>query len=775
MTWEAQPGPQYWLCHSPVFEVLFGGARGGGKTDAMLGEWAGHAQEYGTNAIGVMMRRHGTELEEAIERSQALYQGLGEYNLTKKSWRFANGARLKFRHLDNDADAQRYQGHSYTRVYFEELQNFPSPDPVLKMLATLRSGAGVPCCFRATANPGGPGHQWVKARYVDPAPLGRKIIEERFISPFTGVETVRERVFIPSKLTDNKFLGDDYVAQLQMQASPELVRAWLEGDWNQVVGAFFSEWNPALHVVRPFEVPKAWGRFRSFDWGSARPFACHWWAVSDGTIPAFPRGALICYREWYGASAPNVGLKMTAEAVGAGIAERERGDGPMLGVADPAIFAEDGGPSIAEMMRRGGVSFRPADNKRLPGWSQLRGRLTGMDGRPMIYFFSTCEAAIRTLPAIQHDPIRAEDLDTKAEDHCFTGDTLVTTSNGVHNLAGLIGKSGLVLSQDGRWHGFRSARLVKRDQEIVRLGFSDGSEVRCTPDHRFMTARGWVQAKDLEGQAILSLQGIGLKSLMASDTIAAGTTINARELDCIGRYGRRHAVKSLRASTSTISTTTAATIASQISNVFRRKSISEEGTERLLRRALWSTSKRQSRLRERGMVAPKVCGGINRTMSETLICFTRSSQSSATNAGWDSRQEKAGSVPTNASRHGGARRGPTTKPGFARYAGRNTRSIVTRGRSTVRGLAVASPAAENGLVCREVSLAGRADVYCITVPSTGNFALANGAIVSNCADSVRYGIMSRPWTPPDPAKRAGKTDKWDAAFNARPAENWKTA
>src|SRR5206468_1655593 len=102
-----------------------------------------------------------------------------------------------------------------------------------------------------------------------------------------------------------------------------------------------------------------WTRFRSFDWGSARPFAVHWWAVSDGELPQFPRDALICYREYYGKSTPNVGLKLTAEEVADGILDRECGDGPIDGVADPAIFSEDGGPSIAERMATRTVYFRP--------------------------------------------------------------------------------------------------------------------------------------------------------------------------------------------------------------------------------------------------------------------------------------------------------------------------------------------------------------------------------------------------------------------------------
>ena len=181
-------------------------------------------------------------------------------------------------------------------------------------------------------------------------------------------------------------------------------------------------------MVRPFEIPKDWLRFRSADWGSAAPFSVGWWAVAGDlhTAPdgrTIPRGALVRYREWYGASAPNVGLKLTAEQVAKGIREREAGETITYGVLDPAAFAVDGGPSIAQMMAREGVHFRPADNKRvsqrgsLSGWDQMRARMIGSDGVPMLYVFDTCRDFLRTVPALQHDRDRAEDIDTDGEDH----------------------------------------------------------------------------------------------------------------------------------------------------------------------------------------------------------------------------------------------------------------------------------------------------------------------------------------------------------------------
>lgn len=418
IAWRPQEGPQAALVKCPVYEIFFGGARGGGKTDAMIGgDWPLHAHKYGQYAKGIFFRRELPQLEAAIERSKEIYFRLGaQWNEQKKSWRFPNGALLKFRPLERDSDAEKYQGHDYTRVYFEEITNYPDPKPVMKIKATLRSGAGVPVGFRATGNPGGPGHNWVKARYIDPAPSGYEILRGK-----DGLE----RVFIPSKLTDNKILTSEdplYVARLKETGSDELVRAWLEGDWNVIDGAFFDCWTNEM-ILRPLTIPSHWTRFVSFDWGSARPFSVGWWAVASEDFiysgKRIPKNALIRYREWYGASAPNVGLKLTAEQVGEGIKQRQTEDINYY-IADPAIFAEDGGPSIAERMR---IPWRPADNKRVSargamgGWDQMRNRMVGEDDRPMIYVFDTCADSIRTIPVLQHDQNKAEDLDTSAEDH----------------------------------------------------------------------------------------------------------------------------------------------------------------------------------------------------------------------------------------------------------------------------------------------------------------------------------------------------------------------
>jgi Terminase large subunit, T4likevirus-type, N-terminal len=428
--WAPQPGPQTELIRCPVFEVLYGGARGGGKTEGSIGDWLDHSGTYGEAAVGVFFRRKFKQLEEVVARTKQLFPKIGsKYNEQKAEWVMSNGARLKFRYIERDSDAQEYQGHNYTRVYVEEVTNFPTSAPIDLLRGTLRSATGVPVGLRLTGNPGGPGHHWVKARYITPDPRGWKILKEDF-KGLTGEKITLERVFIPSKISDNALLWKNdplYVARLRQAGSEALVRAWLEGNWDLVDGAFFDNWDEEHHVldtrVWATRIPKYALRFRAFDWGYAKPFSCGWYAVSDGTW-GLPNEAIVKYREWYGSDGkPNEGLRLAVDLVAQGIRSQEYNpvtkewENVSFGVADPSIFIRDGGPSIAETMLANGLLWRRADNKRVPGWAEMRRRLNGVGGRPLLYFLSTCDDSIRTIPTLQVDPTNAEDLDTEGEDH----------------------------------------------------------------------------------------------------------------------------------------------------------------------------------------------------------------------------------------------------------------------------------------------------------------------------------------------------------------------
>lgn len=424
-----QTGPQTAYIQSPFDITVFGGARGGGKTFGSLGDFFIHAMDYGADARGLMVRKTREDLKDTIAIAEVMYQGAAKWTDKGSFFRFFNGARLYCAYLERDQDAEHYQGWSLTRIYVEELTQFASSGPVMRLLGALRSARGIRCQMRATCNPGGPGHLWVKAWAIDNGPF----------RAFRDPENNLTRVFIPSRLQDNPALAaadPHYIDRLKAVGSPELVRAWLEGDWNIIEGSFFPEFTRARHVIPPFTIPRWWTKFRAADWGSAKPFSIGWYAVvqddydlDDGRV--LPRGALVRYREYYGCKPgePNVGLKLPATSVAREIVSRETGPSGKredieYGVMDPSAFNVVSGPSVGEEMLRAGVAFKRADNtrisidKKMSGWNQVRQRLVGdEDGRPMLFLFETNLHLIRTLPIMQHDDHNAEDLDTDGEDH----------------------------------------------------------------------------------------------------------------------------------------------------------------------------------------------------------------------------------------------------------------------------------------------------------------------------------------------------------------------
>lgn len=451
--WEPQEGSQALAIGAPfVHELMFGGARGGGKSDFLLGDFL---QDIHLGSIwrGIIFRKSFPELEELLVRAKEIYLPLGaQYKVSEKTFVFPSGATLKFRFLENEADADMYQGHQYTWIGWDEIGNWANLNAYKKLKACLRSAHGVPNKrIRCSANPGGIGHHAVKNYFIDPAPGGLQLLQnvEEYTDEFGVQQThITTRMFIPSKVKDNKILmrnDPGYVGRLREIGSPELVKAWLEGDWNVITGAYFPEFSAAKHVLRPFAIPEYWTRFRSMDWGSAKPFSVHWHAVSDGHLLPdgrfIPQGAVVTYREFYGCvpGKVNEGVRWTANQVGKRIVQMEFGEKISYGVIDPSAFKWDGGPSHAENMGRVGAMFRKADNNRIAGWDTVRDRLCGlleekplpqdggpnespfadanMVGTPMWYVFDTCVHLIRTLPALQHDINTPEDCDTEGEDH----------------------------------------------------------------------------------------------------------------------------------------------------------------------------------------------------------------------------------------------------------------------------------------------------------------------------------------------------------------------
>lgn len=425
--WSPQPGPQSLLIKCPFPEMFYGGARGGGKTSGILGHWAKHAGKWGKFAKGIIFRRTYDELEEVHEQASHMYGPIGaKYSGYKRTWIFPNGAKIKFRYLAKDKDADHYQGHSYTWIGIEEITNFPSPDPINKLRGTLRSSDGVVCQWVATGNPGGPGHNWVKARYISPMPP---------LQPYTDPKTGEVRIFIPAKLQDNAILMRNdprYVHRLHDSGPEWLVKAWLDGNWDIVAGGMFDDiWDSAKNIIPPFAIPSNWIIDRSFDWGSTKPFSLGWWAESNGEKAPngviYKKGTLFRIGEWYGCTGkPNEGLKMLAVEIAKKGREMElqRKWNVQPGPADPSIFSKQNGMCIADDMSKAGMQFHPGDaspGSRKNGWELMRKMIKAVQKQPMedpgLYVFENCRDFIRTVPVAPRDKNDPMDIDTASEDH----------------------------------------------------------------------------------------------------------------------------------------------------------------------------------------------------------------------------------------------------------------------------------------------------------------------------------------------------------------------
>src|SRR5580704_13384581 len=254
LAWGPQAGPQTALVDCPFSEVFFGGARGGGKTDGVLGTWAIKERKYGSAFNAIMFRRTQVSSEDAIERSKEIYTPLGA-KWASPRWRMPNGGRIGFAYLDSIDDAQQYQGRNVTDAWVEEAGQFPKPDPILRLFGVLRSSAGVPIQLILTANPGGAGQHWIRDRYqLHPFPQRPLVLRRELPTGQTHSVAV-----IPSRITDNRILLDSdpgYISRLHLVGSAQLVKAWLEGDWTAIEGAFFSEWSNEQHVIVPFAMPE---------------------------------------------------------------------------------------------------------------------------------------------------------------------------------------------------------------------------------------------------------------------------------------------------------------------------------------------------------------------------------------------------------------------------------------------------------------------------------------------------------------------------------------
>ena len=418
-------GPQTDFLAAGEREVLYGGSAGGGKSYAMLADplrYMGHP-----SFSGLLLRHTTEELRELIFKSQEMYPKIWKgikWSERKMQWTAPSGARLWMSYLDKEDDVLRYQGLAFSWIGFDELTQWPTPFAWNYMRSRLRSTApDLPVYMRATTNPGGRGHHWVKKMFIDPAAPNRSF---NATDIDTG-ETLRypsghekagkplfKRRFIPARLKDNPYLATqgDYEAML-LSLPEQQRRQLLDGDWDIKEGAAFTEFDRNLHVVEPYRIPSNWVKFRACDYGYGSYSAVLWFAVA-------PSEQIIVYRELYVS-------KVLATDLADMVLELEAEDGNIkYGVLDSSLWHKRGdtGPSLAEQMIQKGCRWRPSDRSkgsRVAGKNEIHRRLQidEFTEEPRMVFFDNCINTVAQLPALPIDKKNPEDVDTKSEDHLY--------------------------------------------------------------------------------------------------------------------------------------------------------------------------------------------------------------------------------------------------------------------------------------------------------------------------------------------------------------------
>jgi phage terminase large subunit len=401
----------------PQAQVIgYGGAAGGGKSDALL--VCGIVAGLTFPGINVgYFRRTYSQLEGpggAIMRSQELMSGgWARWNGTRRRWTLPTGSIIQFCYCDSEDDVYNYMSQQFDIILIDEATQF-TRFQVRYLQTRNRATKPLVIPFVAMAsNPGNVGHVWFKSDFIDPGPA--EVVHDVEVEP--GI--YEKHMFIPSKLSDNQILETrDPGYRHRLEAQDETTRKQLlDGDWDIFAGQYYACWRRDLHVIRPLEIPYWWKRFRSLDYGLDCT-ACYDWAIDQS-------GTCYVTKELYTA---DLTLSRAAEEI---LKWSAPGVEYSYTVASPDLWNRrqsnphkpETGISGMEIMQQAGLrGLIKADNRRVPGWEALHEYLLprkdergGMS--PKLFIFENCLNLIRTLPALIRDNCKPNDVSDKCEDH----------------------------------------------------------------------------------------------------------------------------------------------------------------------------------------------------------------------------------------------------------------------------------------------------------------------------------------------------------------------
>lgn len=480
--WVPIPGTSQELALDTRAHVtLYHGTRGPGKTDTQLMRFYRRVgMGYGHFWRGVIFDREYKNLDDLVSKSKRWFYGHGDgarflSSTADYKWVWPTGEELLFRAVKKDDDYWDYHGQEFPFEGWNELCKYPTPTLFESLMSCNRSSftpekdgpkdriiPPIPLEIFATANPYGPGHAWVKRRFIDRAPNGR-IVRDKFnvFNPKTKQreEIEKTQVAIWGSARENIYLDPQYMATLEATRDVNKRKAWLEGDWSIVAGgAIVDVWDETKHVIPRTPIPANWRVDRAFDWGSSHPFATVWFAEANGEEMTLADGRTFCPRdgsliicsELYGSdgSGMNEGVHWGSTKIAEAIRDHEIYNmnfgpngfvsvgssslpwfpkQPLAGPADNQIrnVNDVATETIEKLMANVGVRWTPSDKSqgsRKIGLQLIRDRLEAVltnSEEPGLYVMDNCRNWISTVPQLPRSPKDFDDVDTDVEDHLY--------------------------------------------------------------------------------------------------------------------------------------------------------------------------------------------------------------------------------------------------------------------------------------------------------------------------------------------------------------------
>ena len=737
-----------------------------GNSDGILGIAFSQVDHPYYKAL--ILRRTLSELAQEgglIERSHQLLRGIAHYNSQKHVWKFPSGAGIQFGYCESEFDVHRYQGSNYAFVGWEELTGFTEYQYRTINGYIRNPGFGLHKIVRATSNPGRIGHAWVKAMFID------KLIPYKI---YRVEKTGLTRQFIPAKVWDNKILlanDPDYIKRLKGMPEPWRT-ALLEGNWNIFTGQGFPEWDYKLHTCEPFELESWWPRVIAIDWGYSKPYCAISFAVTDA-----PQALL--YREAYG-------TKQLPPRVAERIIREHEGEPRPTIVLDRSCWAKTGATrTIAEqfdeVFQKVGWTVEPSDSDRLSGkllvheflrteqaepvvprpvidnhWME-RFRNEGEEAvkefeamgiqpvLPRMLIFRKgilnrkpygCPNLIRTLPTLVLDEDNPDDVDTEQEDHCLVAGTMVETETGQRPMESI--KAGeKVLTRNGFRPVLRSW-LTQQTAKVFQVEFSNGQHLVGTGAHPVWVAgRGFSRIDSLGFGDIIALcesrsSQPPFKSLRERDTISADNTSGERGNYYTAKSGMRSTEKSRQVRTSTTKTATEQTTKSGIFNPFLEKLIClcRESCV-VIATVIWKPFDRWLQNGTKAQREEDGIGNMPEKSGKTGKLLQRLAQIVRNHSvRFSENLLSIVGVPIYVSPNGVEEIGLILLRNNAAFAG-----VSSKATSTTEP----RPVLRNAVHVCGIYPAGIATVYNLTVDQDHEY-YANGILVSNCYDSLRYGL-----------------------------------